>query len=289
MMRRPLGEGPKGGRLAVLALGGLLLAGGMQQRYDSTVDYFSERSAFVSLPSGKTLKIASFGYHALAADLLFIWSIQFYSAYNVVNRFDFIERVYETITDLAPAYKEPYIVGALIMVHEAEDVPMALRLLEKGARLNPREWLFDHDAGFYCYKYLKDFAKAEEYYNRAAAKPRAPMHIKRMKAHLVYMRDDPAAATRMWLDIYQSAEDVLTRDSAFNHLYQIKAETDLPLLRERIAAYRRLRRRLPAALADLAAAGLIREVPRDFAGQEYVYDPGSGAVTAQRIFRWKKR
>ncbi len=275
--------------LAVAALSGLLLAAGLQQRYDSTVDYFGERSAFVSLPSGKTLRILSFGYRNLAADMLFIWSIQFYSTYHIRNRFDFIERVYDTITDITPGYKEPYIVGSLIMAHEAKDVPMALRLLDKGSRLNPDEWLFDHDAGFYCYKYLKDYAQAEEYYNRAAAKPGAPVFIQRMKAHMVYLRDDPAMATRMWLDIYRSAEDVLTRDSAFNHLYQIKAEADLPLLRERIAEYRRRYRRLPAALSDLARAGLVREVPRDFAGNEYIYDAAGGTVTAQRIFRWKKR
>jgi tetratricopeptide (TPR) repeat protein len=275
--------------LAVAALSGLLLAAGMQQRYDSTVDYFGERSAFVSLPPGKTLRILSFGYRNLAADMLFIWSIQFYSTYNIRNRFDFIERVYDTITDITPEYKEPYIIGSLIMAHEAQDVPMALRLLDKGSRLNPDEWLFDHDAGFYCYKYLKDYAKAEEYYNRAAAKPGAPVFIKRMKAHLVYLRDDPEVATRMWLDIYRSAEDTLTRDSAFNHLYQIKAEADLPRLRERIAEYRQRYRRLPAALSDLERTGLVREVPRDFAGNEYIYDAADGTVTAQRIFRWKKR
>lgn len=279
----------KGRLLALLVLTGLLLAAGMQQRYDSTVNYFSERSAFLSLPAGKTLRILSFGYRNLAADLLFIWSIQFYSSYNILNRFDFIERVYDTITDITPEYKEPYIIGSLIMAHEAEDVPMALRLLDKGSRLNPDEWIFDHDAGFYCYKYLKDYTKAEEYYNRAAAKPDAPVFIKRMKAHLVYLRDDPALAARMWLDIYRNAEDTLTRNSAFNHLYQIKAEADLPLLREQIAEYRRRTRRPPTALADLARAGLLREVPRDFAGDDYIYDAADGTVTAQRIFRWKKR
>ncbi len=289
MMRRPTGEVLKGGWLAATALAGLLLAGGAQQRYDATVDYFAERNAFVSLPSGRTLKALSFGYHALAADLLFIWSIQFYSTYHIRNRFEFIERVYEAITDVSPTYKSPYIVGSLIMVHEKRDVPMALRLLEKGSRHNPDEWLFDHDAGFYCYKYLKDYARAQKYYNRAAAKPGAPPFLRRLKAHMVYLRDDPQVATRMWLDIYRNARDTLTRDSAFNHLYQIKAEADLPLLAEKIAAYRGRFRRPPAALSDLVAAGLLREVPRDFAGQEYRYDPASGEVTAQRIFRWKKR
>ena len=296
-MRPPFSEGRvaarryglRGRLLGLLALTGLLLATVMQGRYDSTVDYFSERNAFVSLPSGKTLKVLSFGYQNLAADLLFIWSIQFYSNYQIRNRFDYLERVYDTITDITPQYKEPYIIGSMIMAMEARDIPMALRLLDKGSERNPAEYMFDQEAGFYCFKYLKDFPRAEQYYSRAAAKPGAPAYIKRMKAHLVYLRDDHEAAYQMWLDIYRHARDTLTRDSAINHLYQIRAESDLPLLQEKIAEFRQKFGRLPGELGELARAGLIREVPRDFAGEEYVYDPQQGTVTAQRIFRWKKR
>ncbi len=283
------GEGVKGLWLALLALAGLLLGAGLQQRYDTTVRYFGDRDAFVSLPAGRTIKTLSFGYHNLAADLLFIWSIQFYSTPQIRNRFEFLERVFAAITDITPSYRDPYIVGAMIMVFEAQDVRMALRLLEKGARYNPDEWRFEQEAGFYAFKYLKDYSLAERYYSRAAAKPDAPVYVKRWNAHLVYLRDDPALATRMWLDIYRNAQDTLTRDSAFNHLYQIKAEADLPKLQGQVQEYRRRFRRLPAALADLAASGLAPELPRDFAGKPYLYDPGSGRVTAQRIFNWKKK
>lgn len=288
-MRAPRGEGLKGSLLAVVFLSGLLLAAGMQNRYDSGIDYFGDRSTFVSLPSGKALKILSFGYGNLAADLLFIWSIQFYSSYNLTNRFDFLERVYETITDITPQYKEPYIIGSLIMALEAGNVPMALRLLDKGSRHNPEEYMFDQESGYYCYKYLKDFARAERYYERAAAKPGAPNFIKRMKAHLVYLRDDPQTAYRMWLDIYANARDTLERDSAFNHLYQIKAESDLGVLRRAIAAFRERSGRWPKALPDLVAAGLLPSLPADFSGRDYIYDPLRGTVSAQRIFQWKRR
>ena len=283
-MPGPLDRDLKGRLLAVLALAGLLLASGAQNRYDAARDYFGDRSTFVSLPSGKSLKILSFGYQNLAADLLFIWSIQFYSTYNLTNRFDFLERVYEAITDINPQYKEPYIVGSLIMVYEARDIPMALRLLDKGSSLNPGEWMFDQDAGFYCYKYLKDYAKAERYYNQAAAKPGAPAFIKRMNAHLVYLQDDPQMAYRMWLEIYRDSRDPLERNAAFNHLYQIRAESDLARLRQGIAAFRARFKRWPASLGEMAGAPT-----RDFAGDEYVYDPRSGTVAAHRVFRWKRR
>jgi tetratricopeptide (TPR) repeat protein len=279
----------RGRLLTVIFLAGLLLAAVMQNRYDAGIHYLGERSTFVSLPSGKSLKVLSFGYRNLAADLLFIWSIQFYSSFHLTNRFDFLERVYDTITEITPGYKEPYIIGALIMVYEAKDVPMALRLLEKGSRHNPSEWRFDLDAGYYCYKFMKDYTKAEHYYNLAAAKPDSPAAIRRMSAHMVYLRDDPHVAFQMWSDIYNHARDSLEKSAAFNHLYQIKAEIDIGLLKERISLFRRQTQRWPSSLNELASAGLVASLPSDYSGNSYIYEPAQGRVSASRVFRWKKR
>jgi hypothetical protein len=275
--------------LAVIFLAGLLLAGASQNRYDAKIDYQGERETFVSLPSGKSLKILSFGYQNLTADLLFIWSIQFYSAYNLTNRFDFLERVYNTITDISPLYKEPYIIGSLIMAFEAKDIPMALRLLDKGSRSIPAEWIFDHEAGYYCFKYLKDYPKAESYYARAALKTNAPSFLKRMKAHIVYLRDDSRVAYQMWLDIYNHARDRLEKDSAFNHLYQIKAEIDLQTLKPKITLFKEKFGRFPAVLTELVRVGLAATLPKDFSGNDYNYDPRQGTLKARRLFKWKQR
>jgi hypothetical protein len=275
--------------LAVIFLSLLLLAAVFQNRYDSTINYLGDRNTFVSLPTGKALQILSFGYQNLTADLLLIWSIQFYSTYYLTNRFDYLERVYNTISDITPQYKEPYIIGALIMVFEAKDIPMALRLLDKGSRNIEKEWIFDHEAGYYCYKYLKDYPKAESYYARAALKTNAPSFLKRMNAHLVYLRDDPKVAYQMWLDIYDHARDRLETDAAFNHLYQIKAEIDLQVLQQKIVRFRENFRRFPATLAELVRPGIATAIPRDFSGNDYQYDPQQGVIKAQRVFKWKQR
>ncbi|MEI6613516.1 MAG: hypothetical protein WCL37_01335 [Chrysiogenales bacterium] len=275
--------------LTVILLSLMLLAAVFQNRYDSTSNYFGDRNTFVSLPTGKALRILSFGYQNLTADLLFIWSIQFYSTYYLTNRFDFLERVFNTITDISPRYKEPYIIGALIMAFEAKDIPMALRLLDKGSRSIEKEWFFDHEAGYYCYKYLKDYPQAEAYYARASLKPSAPSFLKRMKAHMVYLQDDPQVAYQMWLDIYEHARDRLEKDAGFNHLYQIKAEIDLPFLQQKIALFRENFRRFPSFLAELVRPGIATAIPRDFSGNDYQYDPRNGSLKALRVFNWKQR
>ena len=99
----------------------LTLVGFVQFSYDSNFDYFAEKDTFVSIPSGKTLRILSFGNASLVADALFIWSIQFYSKLNLINRFEYIEQIFDVITDLNPHFRTAYYYGAIIMALEARE------------------------------------------------------------------------------------------------------------------------------------------------------------------------
>jgi len=111
----------------------LILIGYSQYIYDSHTDYFQKRNTFLALPSGNTIKILSFGNSELAADLLYIWSIQFFSNYNLLNTKDFIEDIFNLITDISPRYKDPYLMGSTIMAIELNEIDMAVRLLQKGS------------------------------------------------------------------------------------------------------------------------------------------------------------
>lgn len=268
----------------------LLMAavGVLQYKYDSHRGYFSERDVFVTLPSGKTLKILSFGFQNLVADMLFIWSIQFYSTYYLSNMYQYIEHVFNTITDLTPRYKEPYIVGSWIMALEVGDVKMAMRLLQKGSANMPEEFIFDYELGFYAYKNLKDYELAEKFFSRAAAKPGAPSHIIRKQAHMVYMKDDLRYAYQLWMDIYNRAKDQLEVNVAKAHLGQIKFEMDKKFLDQRIALFKKKYKRFPYELAELKKTGLVKEIPRDFYGSKYIYYPEKGTITAEKVLRWKK-
>ena len=268
----------------------LLMAavGVLQYKYDSQRGYLSARQVFVTLPPGNTLKILSFGFRNLVADMLFIWSIQFYSSYHLTNSYQYIEHVFNTITDLNPRYEEPYIVGSWIMALEVGDIKMAMRLLQKGSVNIPDNFIFDYELGFYAYKHLKDYALAEKYFARAASKPGAPSHVVRKRAHMVYMEDNLNYAYQLWLDIYKKAKNRLELTVARNHLNQIKFEIDKKFLDQQIARFKQKYKRFPYQLAELKETGLVKEIPRDFYGKPYIYYPEKGTITAEKVLRWKK-
>lgn len=266
----------------------LAAAAYLQYTYDNHYNYLEKHQTFLTMPSGKTLKILSFGYQNLMSDMLFIWSIQFYSNYTLSNSYDYLEHVFNTITDITPRYKEPYIVGSWIMALEKGDIKMAMRLLSKASRNIPDEWLFDSENGYYAKKYLKDYKLAEKYFARAAANPEAPAFIKREKAHMVYMEDDLKDSYAMWTDILKKAKDSVERTSATNHLHQIKYEIDKKTLDTLITKFKQKYNRYPRTLQELVNARLAKEIPTDYDGNEYIYDAKTGKVTAQKVFRWKK-
>lgn len=268
----------------------LLMAavGVLQYKYDSQRGYLSEREVFVTLPSGKTLKILSFGFRNLVADMLFIWSIQFYSSYHLTNSYQYIEQVFDTITDITPQYKEPYIVGSWIMALEIKDIKMAMRLLQRGSANMPKEWIFDYECGYYAYKNLKDYALAEKFFSRAITKPGAPSLIKRTRAHMVFMEDNLQYAYQLWMDIYKKAKDSLELHVARNHLGQIKFEMDKKYLEQQIVLFKQKYGRFPHDLAELKKTGLVKEIPQDFFGANYIYDAEKGTVTTKRAKLWKK-
>ena len=67
------------------------------------------------LPSSEMLQLVSLGNRGLVADLFYLWSIQYYSKYQLHERFLYLETIYNLITDLDPLYHDAYRIGALII------------------------------------------------------------------------------------------------------------------------------------------------------------------------------
>ena len=174
------------------------------------------------------------------------------------------------------------------MALEVRDFGMAIKLLQKGSKNLEDEYTFDFESAYYAYKYLKDYKLAEKYFKTASEKPNSPPFIKRMRAHMTYMSDNLDDAYNLWVDIYKNAKEKIEKDSAISHLSQIKYEKDKSFLEKIINLYKQKYGRYPMNLNELKRKELIREVPKDFRGNQYLYDNKTGKIKPKRIFKWKK-
>jgi tetratricopeptide (TPR) repeat protein len=241
------------------------------------------------LPSGQYLKVVSLGFPEILADLIYLWSIQYYGNYDKAERFSYLEHVYNgVIAELDPHYIDPYLVGALIMETEAGEHEMALRLLEKGMKSNPQEWILPFEAGFICFDALSDYGRAADYFERAMAIPSAPPAIRRIHAEMFNKMGDKRRSLENWKQIHDAADSEYVRDISWRHVHDLAIEVDLETLTAAIESYRSTHGRLPSSLDDLARAGLVAGIQPDPDGRPYVYDPATGSVKSGspwRLFR----
>lgn len=287
--KRRISRGPdrEAAFLAVFLVVAAILFSTVKMETDGIARRQAPGSSIIYIPSGKFLKFATFGFPDAAADLIYIWSIQYYGTPTIDDRFTHLEHIYGIIGDLDPLYSDPVEVGAMIAVEDAHDPKMALRVLDAGMAKNPANWVLPFNAGHVAMMYLKDFDLAEKYFTRCMAISGSPDFVPRLRANAIFRKGDVKTAWDTWLDIYNTARDERTRKIASNHLYNIKQTIDTGRLSEAVGRYKEKYGRLPESLDRLAAAGLIEAIPKDLDGKDYLYDPRTGEVKAP-ILPWKR-
>jgi len=244
-------------------------------------------SSIIYLPSGKYLKMTTFGFSSLAADLVYIWAIQYYGDTSITDRFAYFAHIFDVISELDPRYVDPYEIGALIAITDQKDIPLALKILDLGLAKNPDLWIFPFEAGHYAQMYAKDYELAKAYYKKTIEIPGAPDVAKRLYAAASFKTADLKTAWETWLEVYKTATDDQIKKIASNHLYEVKAAVDASALKNALEKYRDRYGRLPIDLGQLIRAGLLSSLPQDLDGRDYLYDPSTGEIKTQ-VIPWKR-
>ena len=232
------------------------------------------------LPNGRYLKVASLGQAPVLADLIYLWSIQYYANFQVEDRYSYVDTIYDSVlTELDPHYFDPYWLGALILSVEAGSLDKALALLDKGFRNNPDKWVFPYLAGWEC-AYARRFDCAIERFETAASVPSAPPDVARLAAGMYQRQGDKKTALAEWRRLAREAADPGVRKVAENRARALRVDLDIEMLNGAVASFRQRHGRPPSRLGELAGEGLIGSVPQTPDGAEYEYDPSTGTVTS---------
>ena len=244
-------------------------------------------SSIIYIPSGKHLKYATFGYNSLLADLFYIWAIQYYSDTSITDRFEYLDHIFSIISELDPNYLDPYQIGALIAIYEANDFELGLEFLDRGLINNPKQWILPFEAAHYAQLVKKDYKLAQRYYKKTMEIEGSPPIVQRLYANAAFKLTDYSTSWKLWLEIYNGAEDERIKKIASNHLYQVKAARDIEEITKALEEFKIQYSRLPQDLNQLVRAGYLRSLPKDFDNQDYVYDPDTGEVKPATI-PWKR-
>jgi tetratricopeptide (TPR) repeat protein len=234
-------------------------------------------SSIIYIPSGQYLKHGTFGNSSLLADLIYIWAIQYYSDYTIPDMYEYLDHIFSIINELDPTYLDPYDVGAVIAAYEAEDLDLALKILDRGLEKNPEQWVFPYMGAHYAQMINKDHELAQEYYKKAMDIEGVPPIVKRLYANAIFKSMDYKRAMQTWLEIYETAKEERVKKIASNHLYNIKATIDIQNINEAIEKFKEKYGRNP----------MLDSLPKDLDGKEYIYDSRTGEVKTP-IIPWKR-
>ena len=73
----------------------------------------------------------------------------------------------DTITELAPKFRMPYIAGGTILIVVVRDSEGAAKIFKKGVERFPEDWTMSYRAAFHFMSALADYNTAAEYLVRA--------------------------------------------------------------------------------------------------------------------------
>jgi len=244
------------------------------------------------LPSPEMLKIMSLGNPGLAADILYLWSIQYYSFFQPDERFLYLETIYNLITDLDPLYFDAYRVGALIMGiqtggDQAQLKKSVRRLFDKGLENLPGSWQLAEAAAWDLFMRFQDQGAALHYAEIAAARPDASGRIKRMvgvwrEKGRVWTVDD---SIEYWKRAVDDAKDEYDRTMCASHLYDALVARDRKALEAALAYYSEHNGSCAESWEELIDAGLIRGVPLDLVGKPYGIESSDCTIVAFKKIR----
>lgn len=233
------------------------------------------------VPNGKYLRAVSLGHAPLVADVVYLWAIQYYSDYDVKDRYVFVEHIFgDVIAELDPHYVDPYWLGAIILTTEAKDLDGGLRLLDKGFANNPTRWILPYLGGWEA-EGAGQFDRAADYFDRAAHAPGAPADLFRLKAGMAARGGNLREAIARWNDVLENPRtDDAGRSIASRQIRTLTVKADLQDLDAAVAAFKRKIGHAPHQLEDLLRAGIVDHVPFDPDGKPYVLDPVTGQVSS---------
>lgn len=295
-----------------LVLAGTLIASlaalyPMQRWIDRSSPRESVSEETLYFASGRTIKRISLGLDALAADLYWIRTVQYFgrkvidsgkpasSAATKDIRMDLLAPLLNIVVSIDPHHIPAYHFGAMFLPER--DLPAATALLEKGIRENPNLWRLYQDLAYIYWQagnaadgdeQARYYTKAAEWYTSGAAVEGAPEWMKDL-AGLMMMKGRSRDAARAVYSAYLSSEDANVRKQAIDRLKQIRSLDDMDAIDSLLALYKQATGACPSDLRVLipkfrAMNFILQEegLPVDPDGFAYELDPISCKVTLNR-------
>ena len=250
----------------------------LQHQLDAQRAALHQEQNDLVLRSGAMLKMMSLEYAPLLADLYWTRAVQYYGDKHRRGDADIqlLWPLLDIATNLDPKLIVAYRFGSTFLSEAAPRgvgrPDLAIELINRGIKENPREWRLYEDLGFIYYFNLKDFTKASAAFLEGSKKPGAYIWMKALAAKVLEQGETRETSAFLWNDIYTSATNPEVKQNALTHLQLLRADLDCEQLTAVAAEYEKRTGKRPGSVRELINAGVLKSAPSDPLGFVYVFD-----------------
>jgi len=248
----------------------------LQHGIDAQRARLHEENEELVLRSGKLVKVMSFEYAPLMADIYWTRVVQYFGNKHFAHDSD-LEALWpllDVTTTLDPNLIQAYRFGGVFLSDSpprgAGRPDLAVKLIERGIRENPDYWRFYGDLGYVYYFDAKDYKKASEAFYEGSKKPGAAIWMKIMAAKIAAEGESFATSVFLWREVYESSPDPDIKKNALTHLQLLKAQQDCQQIDVLSDQYEKRFGRSPAHIVELQQAGFLGGLPVDPLGFIYM-------------------
>jgi tetratricopeptide (TPR) repeat protein len=288
-MLNSLSKGTVKGIIVVFSL--IAISIPFQRRIDNIRGKFRSVEETLYLSSSGIKKL-SFGYKEILADIYWMRAIQYFGErvvktvkggdgnqlLSVKPKSDLLYHYFDIITDLDPRFANAYRYGGTFLADPSPiglgDIEKGTALFDKGRRNNPANYHLPLEEAFIYYLYAKDYEKAADLFKEASQKPglsdfrRASLEGMAASSHSE--GGNRELSRRIWKEIYETTTDEGRKEFALRNLKEIDAMDIEDRLTEALREYINRYNELPKSIDGLKDAGIIKQVPKEPLGGEFI-------------------
>jgi hypothetical protein len=256
----------------------------LQGRVDSVLGVYRAQEAALYLWSGRHVRRLVPGFEALAADLYWLRTVQYFGGQRLFardKRFELLGPLIQITTTLDPRLVIAYKYGATFLSERPPEgagrPDEGVAVLERGVAAMPEDWRLRQDLGFFHYIFRNDPQRAAQVLMEASKLPGAAFWLKNLAAMVLAKGGQRDSSRAIWRQIYEQSEGPM-KDNALQHIQVLDAYDAADALEAMVSEWARRTGRRPETLDELRTAGLIRGPAVDGSGAPFLYDGEAGTV-----------
>ena len=249
---------------------------------------YAPEDSVLWLRSGEAARRLALSFDDIVADTYWIRAVIYYGGQRRTEARRSYEELYpllDLVTSLDPHFKVAYRFGALFLSEPLPGGPgrtdQAVALLQRGIERDFRKWEYFHDIGFIYYWWVRDYAKAADWFLRGSEEPGAAGWLKPLAATTLATGGSRETSRQLWRQLLDSDMEYI-KGQAELRLQQLDAMdtiAELTLVLQRFIAREH---RTPNSWEELAQAERLPRVPTDPTGVRFVFDPKVGHIDVSR-------